>query len=309
MRIYDNILKTIGKTPLVRLEKIEKEYNLKSKLYAKLESFNPSFSVKTRPAYYMFYDLIMKNLINDDTVIIEATSGNTGIALAMISAYYGNKCILFMPDTLSKERITHMKLYGAEVILTDGKLGMKGASKKALELHEKIENSVIPSQFDNPENPESHYQTTAKEIIQSLNGNIDYFLSGIGTGGTITGISKYFKDYALKTKILGVEPYNSSVLNGMEPGKHKLQGIGAGFIPENLDLSFVDEVLRVKDEDAIRLTRFVPRTEGISIGISSGAVLSAAIDYVIENKIEGKNIVMIFPDSAEKYFSTGIFDE
>ena len=309
MKVYDNILKTIGNTPLVRLRKIEKEYNIKSKLYAKLESFNPSFSVKTRPAYYMFFDLTMKNLINKDTVIIESTSGNTGIALAMISAYYGNKCILVMPDSLSKERISYMKLYGAEIILTPGKLGIKGSSKKALELHEEIENSVIPSQFDNPENPESHYQTTAKEIVQALNGEIDYFFSGIGTGGTITGNSKYFKDYGLKTKVIGVEPFNSSVLSGFDPGKHKVQGIGAGFVPDNLDLDFVDEIVRVKDEDAIRLTKHVPKIEGISIGISSGAVLSSAIDYIIENKIENKNIVMIFPDSAEKYFSTGIFDD
>ena len=172
-----------------------------------------------------------------------------------------------------------------------------------------IKFSVIPSQFDNPENPESHYQTTAKEIIQALNGNIDYFFSGIGTGGTITGNSKYFKDYGLKTRVIGVEPFNSSVLNGMEPGKHKIQGIGAGFIPKNLNLEFVEEVIRVHDEDAIRLTRHVPKTEGISIGISSGAVLAATIDYLTENKIEDKNIVMIFPDSAEKYFSTGIFDD
>ncbi|MBI9010036.1 MAG: cysteine synthase A [Tenericutes bacterium] len=309
MRVYDNILKTIGNTPLVRLKKIEKEYNLKSKLYAKLESFNPSLSVKVRPAYYMFFDLMMKNLIDNNTVIIESTSGNTGIALAMISAYYGNKCILIMPDSLSKERISYMKLYGAEIILTPGSEGIKGSTAKALELHKEIENSVIPSQFDNPENPESHYQTTAKEIIQALNGKVDYFFAGIGTGGTITGNSKYFKDYGLKTKVIGVEPFNSSVINGLDPGKHKIQGIGAGFIPKNLDLKYVEEVLRVDDEDAIRLTRFVPRTEGISIGISSGAVLSATIDYLIENKIEDKNVVMIFPDSAEKYFSTGIFDE
>lgn len=308
MRVYKNILDTIGRTPLVRLEKIEKEYNLNTRLYAKLESFNPSFSVKVRPAYYMFYDLIMRGLIDSKTVIIESTSGNTGIALAMISAYYGNKCILVMPDSLSKERISYMKLYGAEIILTPGKLGMNGANQKAMDLNKELDNSVIPSQFSNPENPESHYQTTAKEIIQALDTKIDYFFSGIGTGGTISGISKYFKDYELNTKIIGVEPYNSSVINGEPAGKHKIQGIGAGFIPKNLDLSLVDEVLRVKDRDAIRLTKLVPKLEGISIGISSGAVLSKTIDYIIDNKIEDKNVVMIFPDSAEKYFSTGIFD-
>lgn len=309
MKVYQNILETIGNTPLVRLKKIEEEFNLNTRLYAKLEGFNPTNSVKVRPAYYMFYDLMMKNKIDKDTVIIESTSGNTGIALAMISAYYGNQCILVMPDSLSVERISYMKLYGATIVLTPGKLGIKGSNAKAQELHEEIENSVIPSQFANLENPESHYQTTAKEIIQALNGKIDYLFAGIGTGGTITGISKYFKDYGLKSIVIGVEPYNSSVINNLDPGKHKIQGIGAGFIPDVLDLENVVQVARVKDEDAIRLTRVVPKLEGISIGISSGAVLSSVIDYVNEYKIEDKDIVMIFPDTGEKYFSTGIFEE
>lgn len=307
MKVYNNILETIGNTPLVRLEKVERKYNLKSKLYAKLESFNPSFSVKTRPAFFMFKDLKEKNIINNDTTIIESTSGNTGIALAMISAYYGNKCILVMPDTLSKERIDYMKLYGAEIILTPGNIGIKGATLKAKELNESIENSVIPSQFTNLSNPRSHYETTAREISSALNGKVDYIFSGIGTGGTITGLATYFKETEANTKIIGIEPYHSSVISGFEKGKHKIQGIGAGFIPDILDVSLIDEILRAKDEDSINHTIALPKLEGISIGISSGAVLSEAINYTIENNLINKNIVLIFPDSAEKYFSTGIF--
>ena len=307
MRVYNNILETIGSTPLVRLEKIERKFNLKSRLYAKLEFFNPTYSVKSRPALYMFKDLLERKLINMDTTIIEATSGNTGIALAMISAYYGNKCILIMPEGLSKERIDYMRLYGAEIILTEGNLGMNGASKKALELNNQIENSVIPSQFTNKSNPKSHYETTGQEIVVALNKNVDYFVSGIGTGGTITGNALYFKEHKLNTKIIGVEPFNSSILSGENPGKHEIQGIGAGFIPEILDVSLIDEVLRVRDEDAIKFTNLLPKLEGISIGISSGAVLSRTIDYIKDNNIEGKNFVLIFPDSAEKYFSTNIF--
>lgn len=307
MKAYNNILETIGNTPLVRLKKVEEKYNLKSKLYAKLESFNPSFSVKTRPAFYMFKDLMEKNIINNDTTIIESTSGNTGIALAMISAYYGNKCILVMPDTLSKERIDYMKLYGAEIILTPGSIGIKGATLKAKELNETIENSVIPSQFTNLSNPKSHYETTAREINSALNDEVDYIFSGIGTGGTITGLATYFKETKINTKIIGIEPYNSSVISGFEKGKHKIQGIGAGFIPDILNINLIDEILRAKDEEAIEHTIELPKLEGISIGISSGAVLSEAIKYIIEKNLINKNIVMMFPDSAEKYFSTGIF--
>lgn len=308
MKVYNNILETIGNTPLVRLEKIEKQYNLKSKLYAKLESFNPSFSVKTRPAYYMFKDLIDREIINDKTTIIESTSGNTGIALAMISAYFGNRCILIMPDTLSKERIDYMRMYGAEIILSDGAMGMNGAYQKAVELNNKIQNSVIPSQFTNLSNPKSHYETTAKEIIKALDSDIDYFFSGIGTGGTITGVGSYLKDKGFKTKVIGIEPFASSVLHGEAPGKHRIQGIGAGFIPEILDVNVIDEVLRVKDDEAIEFTRLLPKLEGISIGISSGAVLAKAIDYLKTNEITDKTAVVIFPDSGEKYFSTNIFD-
>ena len=308
MKLYDNILETIGNTPLVRLHKVEEKYNLNVSIYAKLESFNPSLSVKTRPALSMFQDLINKNIINPKTTIIESTSGNTGIALAMVSAYYGNKCILVMPDSLSKERRDYMRLYGAELVLTPGSEGIKASNKKALELQEQIINSVIPSQFKNPANPKSHYQTTIKEILYSLDDNLDYIFSGIGTGGTITGIGKYLKDNKYDTKVIGVEPYNSSVISGFKPGKHKIQGIGPGFIPEVLDVSLLNEVLRAHDEEAVEFTKLLPKLEGISIGISSGAVLAKAIQYIKDNNIENKVIVLIFPDSAEKYFSTGIFD-
>jgi len=305
--VYNNILETIGNTPLVRLRKVEEKYKLNNRLFAKLESFNPTNSVKTRPALNMFISLLEKGLINKDTKIIESTSGNTGIALAMISAYFGNECILVMPDTLSKERISHMALYGAKIVLTPGSIGINGARIRAIELSEKYPNSVIPSQFDNPDNPASHYLTTANELLNDLD-NIDYLFAGIGTGGTISGIGRHLKEKGLNTSVIGVEPYNSSVINGFVKGKHKIQGIGAGFIPENLDLDMVDQVLRVKSDEAIQLTKELPRLEGISAGVSSGAVLKATIDFIKEKEISYKDIVMIFPDDANKYFSLEIFD-
>ena len=308
MKVYENILETIGQTPLVRLHKVEEACNLKSRLYAKLESFNPTNSVKTRPAYYMIKGLYEQGLMNKDTVIIEATSGNTGIGLAMVAAYYGNPCKLFMPDTLSKERIDFMKQYGAEIILTDGALGIKGTIDKAVETNKAIKNSVIPSQFTNHLNPLSHYETTGPEIDEALEGKVDYVFSGVGTGGTISGLARYFKEKEFDIKMIAVEPASSSVLSGNLPGKHKIQGIGAGFIPEVLDLALVDEVVMVKDEEAYALTKMLPRLEGISIGISSGAVLAATLDYLKNHQIEDKDIVMIFPDSGEKYFSTGVFE-
>ncbi len=308
MKVYNSILETIGNTPLVRLHKIEQKYQLKSRLYAKLESFNPSNSVKTRPAYYMFKDLQTRNLMDKSTTIVESTSGNTGIGLAMVSAYFGNPCVLVMPDSLSKERIDIMKLYGATIILTPGALGIKGSNQKAIDLNAEIENSVIPSQFTNPANPLSHYETTAPEIAKALYDQIDYLMVGVGTGGTITGLNRYFKEHYIKAKIIAIEPKDSAVISGREPGKHTIQGIGAGFIPEILNPDIIDEVLTVKNEDANEMTKFLPAYEGISIGISSGAVLSAAIKYCIKHNLDDKNIVMIFPDSAEKYISTGVFD-
>ncbi len=308
MKIYNNILETIGNTPLVKLKKVEEKYKLNSNLYAKLESFNPTSSVKARPAYYMIKGLYSKNKINKSSLIIEATSGNTGIALAMVSAYFGNPCLLVMPDTMSKERIALMKLYGAEIVLTEGKSGMKGAIIKAEELQKRNPNSILVGQFSNINNSLSHYETTAYEIDKAMNGLVDYIFVGVGTGGTISGLARYFKEKDFLIKIIAIEPEKSSVLSGNPPKKHKLEGIGAGFIPEILDLALIDEVIQAKEEDAFKYTKELPKLEGISIGISSGAVLSSTIDYIKKHQLKDKNIVMIFPDSASKYFSTGIFE-
>lgn len=308
MKAYNNILEAIGHTPMVRLEKVEAAYQLESRLYAKLESFNPSGSVKTRPALYMIKGLYDEKKIDKDTVIIEATSGNTGIGLAMVAAYFGNPCTLVMPDTLSKERIDYMRLYGASIVLTPGDKGIKGAIDKAKALNEEIKNSVIPSQFTNHLNPLSHYETTGPEIDKALDGKVDMIFAGVGTGGTVSGLARYFKEKAFDIQILAIEPKGSSVLSGNPPGKHKIQGIGAGFIPEILDLALVDTVLQVKDEDAWQMTKELPRLEAVDIGISSGAVLSAAIDYLQTHNIKHKNVVLIFPDGADKYYSTGVFE-
>ncbi len=308
MKAYNNIIETIGNTPLVRLQKIEQEFGLQVELYAKLESFNPTGSVKARPAWNMLKKLYEEKHMNAETLIIEATSGNTGIGLAMAAAYLGNPCTLVMPNTLSKERIDYMRLYGANILLTDGALGMNGSIQKAKELQESSPNSIIPSQFANQDNPLAHYQTTGPEIDEALDGKVDYIFSGVGTGGTISGLARYFKEKEFDIKMIAIEPKASSVLSGNAPGKHKIQGIGAGFIPDILDIALIDEVLQVDDESAFFMTKHLPKTEGVSIGISSGAVLSATIDYLKKNKIQNKNVVMIFPDAAEKYFSTGVFD-
>ncbi len=308
MKVYNNILETIGNTPLVKLSKISEKYEIENNLYAKLESFNPTNSVKTRPALYMIKDLYKRKIIDKDTTIIEATSGNTGIGLAMVGAYYGNKVILTMPDTLSKERIDYMKMFGAKIILTDGTKGIQESKDKAKTLNKEIKNSVIPSQFANLMNPQAHYETTAVEINEALNNEVDYVFAGIGTGGTITGIGRYFKELDSKIKIIGIEPENSPIITKNYKGKHKIQGIGAGFIPEILNLNFLDEVITVSDEEAFKFTKLLPIIEGISAGISSGAALSATIDYIKRNNIKNKNIVIIFPDSGEKYFSTNIFE-
>lgn len=307
-KVYNNILETIGHTPLVRLEKVEQKYGLASKLYAKLESFNPSHSVKVRPAYYMIKALYDEGKMDHETTIIEPTSGNTGIGLAMVGAYFGNPCILVMPDTLSKERINQMKLYGAKIVLTKGENGIFGSMQEAKRLQETTKNAIIPGQFTNPNNPLSHYETTGPEIDEALQGDIDMIFSGVGTGGSISGLARYFKEREFDIKIIAVEPKNSSVLSGNQPGKHKIQGIGAGFVPDILDLALLDKVITVKDEDAYHFTKELPRLEGISAGISSGAVLSAAVHYLKDNHITNKNIVMIFPDSAEKYFSLDVFE-
>ncbi len=308
MALYSNILETIGKTPLVRLEKIEQLYQVKNNLYAKLESFNPSNNVKVRPAYYMIKKLYELNLMDKETKIIEATSGNTGIGLAMVGAYYGNHVIIVMPEVVSKERIDILKHYGAEVVLTPGEKGIVGAQEKAKNLLENEDKAIIPSQFTNEFNPLSHYETTVREIINDLDGLIDYIFVTVGTGGTITGIGRYLKENNYKTKVIAIEPKKSPVLSGGEPNKHKIQGIGPSFVPAIFKYDYVDEIILADDDEAWNMTKQIPRIEGISCGISSGAALASTINYLKHNKLNNKRVVIIFPDSGEKYFSTGVFE-
>ncbi len=308
MALYNNILETIGKTPLVRLGKIEQLYQTNNELYAKLESFNPSNNVKVRPAYYMIKKLYEQNLIDKETTIIEATSGNTGIGLAMVGAYYGNKTIIVMPEVVSKERIDVLKHYGAEVVLTPGEKGIIGSQEKAEALLKAEEKAIIPSQFTNKFNPLSHYETTSREIIEDLDGCIDYIFITVGTGGTITGIGRYLKENNYNTKVIAIEPKNSPVLSGGEPNKHKIQGIGPSFVPEIFNYDYVDEIIFADDTEAWNMTKRIPRIEGISCGISSGAALASALNYLKQNNIYKKRVVIIFPDSGEKYFSTGVFE-
>lgn len=307
MALYNNILETIGNTPIVRLEKIEKKFNLTSKIYAKLESFNPANNVKTRPAFYMIKDLYERRIIDSTYKLIESTSGNTGIGIAMIGAYFGNEVIITMPDSVSKERIDVLKHYGAKVILTPGELGINGSNDLVKELLKKEEKAIQPSQFTNENNPLSHYLTTARELERDLD-KIDYIFATVGTGGTVSGIGKYFKESGYQTKIIAIEPANSPVLSKGIKGPHKIQGIGPGFVPEIFNYNFVDEIITVKDEESYEMTKLIPKVEGISAGISSGACLVAAINYLNEHEIIGKNIVVIFPDSGEKYFSTNVFE-
>lgn len=307
MAIYSNILETIGNTPIVRLKKIEELFELNVELYAKLESFNPANNVKVRPAYEMIKRMYEEKIIDDTYTLIESTSGNTGIGIAMVGAYYGNKVIIVMPDTVSKERIDVLKHYGAKVILTKGEEGIKGSDAKAEELLEEIYPSIKPSQFENPNNPLAHYINTAKEIDNDIN-DLDYLFSTVGTGGTVSGIGRYYKQIKKNVKIIAIEPAYSPVLSGGKKGPHKIQGIGPGFIPGNFKSEYVDEIIQVKDEDAYRITKLLPQIEGISAGISSGACLSRVIEYVKEHKLSDKKICMIFPDSGEKYFSTGVFE-
>ena len=307
MALYNNILETIGNTPLVRLGKVEKEFDLPVNIYAKLESFNPGNNVKTRPAYYMVKEMYDKKLIDKSYKLIEASSGNTGIGIAIVGAYFGNEVIIVMPETVSKERIQVLEHYGAKVILTDGAKGMTGSNNFVTEMLGKTEKAVQPSQFSNHANPLSHYETTAEELKNDLE-TIDYIFITIGTGGTITGLGRFFKEKGYSTKIIGIEPLGSPVLTGGVAGKHKIQGTGPGFVPEILNVNFLDEIITVSDDDAYKMTKLIPRLEGISTGISSGACLTAAIDYLKEHDVKSGNIVVIFPDSGEKYFSTGVFN-
>ena len=306
-KIYNKVEELIGNTPLLKLEKLKTKYNLKANVYAKLEGNNPGGSIKDRVALSMLNEAEKAGLIKENATVIEPTSGNTGIGLAMISASRGYKSIIVMPNTMSEERITLLKGYGAEVVLTDGNLGMQGAIDKALEIKNSTPNSFIPSQFDNPANPLAHYNTTAREIVRDLNGDFSFFVAGIGTGGTLCGSAKYFRELNLNVKVVGVEPMSSPMITKGYSGSHKIQGIGANFIPKNYDAKVVDQVKTVSDDDAYYFAKEVAKVEGVLVGISSGASLKIAVDIAKEEENEGKNIVAIFPDGGEKYLSTDLF--
>ena len=302
MTKYENLIQTIGNTPLVKVNKLSKSKNL----YAKIEYFNPAGSVKDRIALAMIEDAENKGLITKNTTIIEPTSGNTGIGLAFISAIKGYKLILTMPETMSIERRKLLQAYGAELVLTDGAKGMKGAIEKAQELHEQIPDSFIPQQFKNPANPEKHYNTTAQEIWKDTNGEVDIFVAGVGTGGTVSGIGKFLKEQKKDVTIVAVEPASSPVLSGGQAGAHKIQGLGAGFVPDTFDRNVVDKIVTVTNEDAVETARLSAKQEGMFIGISSGACLYAAINLANENP--DKNVVALLPDTGERYLSSVLFE-
>lgn len=308
MATFDNILDTIGNTPLVRLHHIEEEYKLDVKLFAKVEYFNPGGSIKDRPAMMMIKDAFESKRINKETKIIEPTSGNTGIGLALICSYLKLDLTIIMPDTMSKERQLLIKAYGANLILTEGKLGMKGAIAKANELAKQYPNSFIPSQFDNPSNVKAHYLTTAKEIAKDLDNKVDIFVAGVGTGGTLTGCASFFRDNKINTTIVAVEPSGSPVLSKNQSGPHKIQGIGAGFVPLNLDTKLIDEIIDIDNEEAFDTTNMVAKLEGLLVGISSGAALNAAIKVAKRSENKNKNIVVIFPDTGSRYLSCNVFE-
>ena len=305
--IYTSADQLIGKTPLLELTHIEKKHNLKAKIFAKLEYFNPAGSVKDRIAKAMIDDAEQKGLLKEGSVIIEPTSGNTGIGLASVAAARGYRIIIVMPETMSVERRQIMKAYGAELVLTDGTKGMKGAIEKADELSKEIPNGFIPGQFVNEANPKAHFETTGPEIFEDTDGNVDFFVAGVGTGGTITGVGKYLKSRLPKVKVVAVEPKSSAVLSTGVAGPHKIQGIGAGFVPKVLDTDIYDEIIPVENEDAFAMGKEVGRNEGVLVGISSGAALWAAIEVAKRPENEGKNIVVLFPDTGDRYLSTPLF--
>ena len=309
MNIKDSILDLIGNTPLVKLNKIIKENNVYANIYAKVEYFNLTGSIKDRIAKAMIEDAEKENLLKEGSIIIEPTSGNTGIGLAAVGLAKGDGVIIVMPDSFSKERRQLIKAYGAKVVLSDGKLGMAGAIAKANNLKEELENAYIPQQFDNHSNWKAHYETTGPEIYKDMEGNIDILVAGIGTGGTITGIGKYLKEKNPNIKIIGLEPKNSPILSQGKSGSHKIQGIGAGFIPTILDRTIIDEIITIDDQEAIDYAIELSKKEALFVGISSGAAICGAIKVGqrIENK--GKNIVTILPDNASRYLSTGIYGE
>ncbi len=308
MNIYKSVGDLVGKTPILYLANYEKTNALKAKIYAKVEFFNPAGSVKDRVALNMIEQAEKDGILTENSTIIEPTSGNTGIGLAAICASRGYKLIIVMPDTMSRERQLLMTAYGASLVLTDGKLGMKGAIEKAEQLKAEIANSIIAGQFTNPSNPKAHYKTTAPEIWEDMGGELDIFVSCVGTGGTLSGCGRYLKEKNPNIKVIAVEPEGSPFITKGVAGAHKIQGIGAGFIPETLDLSIIDETLTVSDEEAYSTARELARVEGLLVGISSGAAVAAANKIALREENRGKKIVVILPDTGERYLSSGLFD-
>ena len=308
-KIYTSADQLIGKTPLLELTHIEKKYGLKAKVLAKLEYFNPAGSVKDRIARKMLDDAEAAGKLTPDSVIIEPTSGNTGIGLASVAAARGYRIIIVMPETMSVERRQLMKAYGAELVLTEGAKGMKGAIAKAYELAKEIPNSFVPGQFVNPSNPKAHYETTGPEIFEDTDGEVDIFVAGVGTGGTITGVGEYLKDKKPGVKIVAVEPETSAVLSTGVAGAHKIQGIGAGFVPDVLDTKVYDEIIPVSNEAAFEVGKLIGKSEGVLVGISSGAAAYAAIELAKRPENEGKTIVVLLPDTGDRYLSTPLFQD
>lgn len=308
-KIYTSADQLVGKTPLLELTHIEKKYGLKAKILAKLEYFNPAGSVKDRIAKAMIDDAEKSGKLKEGSVIIEPTSGNTGIGLAAVAAARGYRIIIVMPETMSVERRQLMKAYGAELVLTEGAKGMKGAIAKADELSKEIPNSFIPGQFVNPANPKAHFETTGPEIFKDTDGEVDIFVAGVGTGGTVTGVGKYLKSKKPQVKVVAVEPASSAVLSGKPSGAHKIQGIGAGFVPDVLDTDVYDEILPVENEDAFAFGKEIGRSEGVLVGISSGAALYAAVELAKREENAGKTIVALLPDTGDRYLSTPLFAE
>ena len=306
--IYNNFAELVGKTPLLKADGFKKAQNISAEIFVKLECFNPAGSVKDRVAVNMLMKAKEKGLINEGATIIEPTSGNTGIGLAAAAVSMGYKAVLVMPDTMSVERQKLLRAYGAEIVLTEGAKGMLGSIEKAKELKDAIPNSFIPSQFDNPDNPDSHVLTTGKEIWDDTEGEVDIFVSCIGTGGTVSGTGKCLKSKNSHIKVIGVEPYDSPLITKGTAGSHGIQGIGANFIPDNLDMSVIDEVLTVKTEDAFAMSKAFAKSEGLLVGISSGAALMAAKEIANRPENEGKKIVVLLPDSGERYMSVNLFE-
>ena len=307
-KIYSSADQLIGKTPLLELTHIEAKYGLKAKLLAKLEYFNPAGSVKDRIAKAMIDEAEKAGKLKPDSVIIEPTSGNTGIGLAAVAAARGYRIIIVMPETMSEERRRLIKAYGAELVLTEGAKGMKGAIAKANELAEEYPNSFIPGQFVNAANPKAHYETTGPEIYEDTDGEVDIFVAGVGTGGTVTGVGKYLKEKKPETKVVAVEPSSSAVLSTGVAGAHKIQGIGAGFVPDVLDTDVYDEIITVSNEDAFASGKLIGKSEGVLVGISSGAAVHAAVELAKREENAGKTIVVLLPDTGDRYLSTALFD-